>query len=79
MRNLTNELYRMMRHGWAFCEDCRKKVNVEDLVDYKCPECALRFHVKSRSVRQSFQEPLIPITNQYQYAVPEGSVAVMEE
>ena len=60
------------------CEDCMRKVNVEDLVDYKCPECAFRLHIKSRKIRQTFQQSLIPITNQYQYAVPEGSAIETE-
>jgi len=55
-----------------------RKVNVEDLVDYKCPECAFRLHIKSRKIRQTFQQSLIPITNQYQYAVPEGSAIETE-
>jgi len=76
---ITCELYRMMKHGWTFCEECRKKVMVEDLVEYKCPECALRLHIKSRAVVHPEQQSLIPITNQYVYAEPEGCAAVMEE
>ena len=76
---VTCELYRMMRYGWTFCEDCMRKVNVEDLVDYRCPECALRLHVQNRAVVHPEQQPLITITPHYQYAAPEGSVVLMEE
>jgi len=74
----TCELYRMMRHGWTFCEECRIKVNVEDLVDYKCPECAHRLHIKSRAVVHPEQQPLITITPHYEYAAPEGSAVKTE-
>lgn len=73
-----NELQRMLRHGWCFCEDCRRKIEIENLVDFCCPECADRKRIKSRAVAQPKQEHLIPIANQYQYALPEGCAAEQE-
>lgn len=56
--NSPNELQRMLQHGWVFCDSCGKKTNVEDLVEYNCPECAFRFSKKNRIVLHAQQKVL---------------------
>lgn len=80
--NSPNELQRMLLHGWVFCEHCGRKVNVEDLVEYYCPECAFLLRNKNRTKTQQeckAQKTLLHYTAPVVLSQPEGSASIVKE
>jgi Fe2+ or Zn2+ uptake regulation protein len=73
--NNPNELQRMLLHGWIFCEECGRKVHVEDLVEYYCAECAERKQKQNRTKIHLEQKCLLTFAAQEYYAPPEGSAS----
>jgi hypothetical protein len=73
--NSPNELQRMLLHGWIFCEECGRKVHVEDLVEYYCAECAERKQKQNRTKIYLQQKCLLTLSAQEYYAPPEGSAS----
>jgi hypothetical protein len=71
----ANELQRMLQHGWVLCEFCGRKVNVEDLVEYYCAECAERKQKQNRIKTHPQQKCLLTFTRNEYYAPPEGSAS----
>ena len=70
--NSANELQRMLQHGWVLCEECGRKVHVEDLVEYYCAECAERKQKRNRMKIQPEQKSLLAFAFKEYYAPPEG-------
>ena len=73
--NSPNELQRMLLHGWVSCEECGRKVHVEDLVEYYCAECAERKQKQNRMIIHPQQKCLLTFTRNEYYAPPEGSAS----
>lgn len=82
MHNMTfNELQRMLKFGWMFCEDCRRKIMVEESVDFKCPECAFLSRNKNRTKTQlecKTQKSLLDYTTNRIVSQPERFADVIE-